>query len=299
MTLYSGLSLLCTGAYWYFGMTPFDAVNHAMTTLSTGGYSTSDASMGKYDNLGVLWSSTLFMLLASLPFVVYLQALRSGMRAFLADDQVMFFLRLVVLVIVLCTAVLMARSDHDPLRALTLVAFNVVSTVTTTGFASADYTLWGPFFVAAFLFLMFTGGCSGSTAGSVKAFRIQIALKLLDQQVKKLVHPSGVFVAKLNHRRLDPEIHGALVAFLFAMGLTVMVLTMALGAMGLDLVTALSSAATAVTNVGPGLGPVVGPAGNFSSLPDAAKWLLAAAMLLGRLELMTVIVLFSRHYWRG
>jgi trk system potassium uptake protein len=297
--LYAGLSVLCAGSYWLFGMSGFDAVNHAMATLSTGGYSTSDLSMGKYDSSGVLWTSTAFMLLGNLPFVLLVQAARSGPGALLRDEQVTFFLRMVLIIVVIATAVLLQRSDYSAWRAFTIVSFNAVSTITTTGFASTDYTLWGEFFVATFLFLMFTGGCSGSTAGSIKVFRLQIALKLLNLQVKKLVHPSGVFVATLNGSRLEADVTGALVAFIFAVGLTVIGVTVALSAMEIDFLTALSSAATAVTNVGPGVGPIVGPAGNFSTLPDTAKWLLAGAMLLGRLELMTVVVLFSRSYWRS
>lgn len=296
--LYLTLSVLCALFYWLFGMSAFDAINHAMTTISTGGYSTSDASMGKYDSNGVLWVSTIFMLLGSMPFVVLLQALRTGPQALIRDDQVAFFAGMVVLVTMLGT-VLFDPQGGSPVRVWTVVTFNMVSTITTTGYVSTDYSLWGGFFVAAFLFLMFTGGCSGSTAGSVKAFRIQLALKLFWTQIKKLIHPNGVFVVRLNGRRVDPSITSALVAFFFAIGLTVIALTVALGAMGLDLVTSLSSAVTAVTNVGPGLGEIVGPAGNFAPLPALAKWLLAVAMLLGRLELMTVFVLLTRVYWRG
>jgi trk system potassium uptake protein TrkH len=238
------------------------------------------------------------MLLGSMPFVVLLQALRTGPQALIRDDQVAFFAGMVVLVTMLGT-VLFDPQGGSPVRVWTVVTFNMVSTITTTGYVSTDYSLWGGFFVAAFLFLMFTGGCSGSTAGSVKAFRIQLALKLFWTQIKKLIHPNGVFVVRLNGRRVDPSITSALVAFFFAIGLTVIALTVALGAMGLDLVTSLSSAVTAVTNVGPGLGEIVGPAGNFAPLPALAKWLLAVAMLLGRLELMTVFVLLTRVYWRG
>jgi trk system potassium uptake protein TrkH len=297
--LYASLTALCAIGYWLFGMSAFDAINHGMTTLATGGYSTSDLSMGKYDTPGVLWTGTTFMLVGSLPFVLYLQAIRSGPMTIFRDDQVVFFLRMVLVVVVLGTFILVSRSDESGWHALTQVAFNAVSTITTTGYASTDYTLWGEFFVAGFLFLMFTGGCSGSTAGSMKAFRIQIALTLLNLQIKKLVHPNGVFVAKLNGNRIEPDITSALVAFIFAMGLTVIAVTIALTTVDLDFLTALSAAATAVTNVGPGLGPIVGPAGNFSTLPDVAKWLLTGAMLLGRLELMTVVVLFSRTYWQG
>lgn len=297
--VYLALTSLCAASYWALGMSVFDAINHAMTTLATGGYSTSDQSMGKFATTPMLWTSSIFMLLASLPFVLYLQAFRQGVTSLVQDDQVSFFLRMVAIVVGGCTAVLVSRSDMGAWEALTVVTFNTISTITTTGYASADYTLWGEFFVGAFLFLMFTGGCSGSTAGSIKAFRIQIALMLINRQIKRLVHPSGVFVEKLNSQRIDQEVSGALVAFIFAVGLTVIVATIALTALNIDFVTALSSAATAVTNVGPGLGPIVGPAGNFSTLPDLAKWILSGAMLMGRLELLTVIVLFSSSYWRS
>jgi trk system potassium uptake protein TrkH len=275
--VYLALTSLCAASYWALGMSVFDAINHAMTTLATGGYSTSDQSMGK----------------------LYLQAFRQGLASLVRDDQVSFFLRMVAIVVGGCTAVLVSRSDMGAWEALTVVTFNAISTISTTGYASADYTLWGEFFVGAFLFLMFTGGCSGSTAGSIKAFRIQIALMLINRQIKRLVHPRGVFVEKLNNQRIDEDVSGALIAFIFAVGLTVIVATVALTALNIDFVTALSSAATAVTNVGPGLGPIVGPAGNFSTLPDLAKWILSGAMLMGRLELMTVIVLFSSSYWRS
>jgi trk system potassium uptake protein len=297
--LYVALSGLCALVYWALGMTPFDAVNHAMTTLATGGYSTSDSSLGKYDTSALLWSSTVFMLLASLPFVAFLRALHHGAGSLLANDQIRFFLGMVALVVLISSLVLTAQSDYDLGRAATLVAFNLVSIISTTGYASTDYTLWGPFFVAAAVFLMFTGGCSGSTSGSIKAFRLQIALQLLGNQIRKLVHPNGVFVAKHNGERIGTDITNALVAFIFAVGVTVIAVTMALAAMGLDLLTALSAAGTAITNVGPGVGDIIGPAGNFSTLPALAKWLLAGAMLLGRLELMTVVVLLSRAYWRA
>lgn len=297
--LYLSLTSVCAAAYWMFGMTAFDAINHGMTTLATGGYSTSDLSMGKYDSADILWTGTIFMLLASLPFVLYIQSFRTRSIALLRDDQVQFFLKMVALIVAIGAIMLVIKQDESGWRAVTVVAFNAVSTITTTGYASTDYTLWGEFFIAGFLFLMFVGGCSGSTAGSIKAFRIQIALSLMSLQIKKLVHPSGVFVAKLNMRKLESDITSALVAFIFAVGMTVIGITIALTVLELDFMTALSAAATAVTNVGPGLGPIIGPAGNFSTLPDAAKWLLSGAMLLGRLELMTIIVMFSRTYWEG
>jgi trk system potassium uptake protein TrkH len=254
--------------------------------------------MGHFATPSILWASTTFMLIGSLPFVVMLQMFRKGPAVLLRNEQIVFFVVMVVLSALVGT-LLFRHADHSAAEALTTVAFNVVSIITTTGYASTDYTLWGPFFTAMFLFLMFTGGCSGSTAGSIKVFRIQIALKMFSLQLKKLVHPNGVFVVRLNDRRVNPEIISALVSFIFAIALMVIGITTALAAMGLDLVTALSSAATAVTNVGPGLGDIVGPAGNFAPLPGAAKWLLALAMLMGRLELMTIFVLLMPAYWRA
>lgn len=297
--LYLTLTGLCGLAYWAFGMSVFDAVNHAMTTLATGGYSTSDQSMGRFGSDGVLWTGTVFMILASLPFVLYLESLRRGIRVFARDDQVRFFFKMVLTVVVAGAAMLSWQQNLPAWDAVTVVAFNAVSTITTTGFASTDYTLWGEFFVAAFVFLMFTGGCSGSTAGSIKTFRLQIALHLFRIQIRKLIHPNGVFVARLNGERVSDDIVSAMVGFSLAMVLTVVLVTLALTALNVDFMTAMSSAATAIANVGPGVGPLVGPAGNFAALPDAAKWLLAGAMLLGRLELMTVLVLFSRSYWQG
>jgi trk system potassium uptake protein len=297
--IYFSLSTLCMLSYWAAGMPWFDAINHAMTTISTGGFSTSDASMGKFAAPAILWLSVIFMISGSLPFMVYYHALRQGPLALVQDEQIRTFLWMLLAVVSLSTLVLVVTTEVQPGAALTAVAFNVVSVVTTTGYASTDYLLWGPFFVGLFYFLMFTGGCSGSTAGSVKVFRLQIAFRFLSVQIRRLIHPRGVFRAKLNGRRLDDDILGAFVAFAFAMGLSIVAVAMGLAMMGLDLVTALSAATTAVTNVGPGIGNIVGPSGNFSTLPDGAKWLLALAMLLGRLELMTVLVLFAPAYWRA
>jgi trk system potassium uptake protein TrkH len=297
--IYLALSLLCAIAYRMAGMSTFDAINHAMTTISTGGFSTSDASIAKFASPAVDWVAIVFMLSGALPFMAYYMMLRHGPKSLYRDEQVRAFLWILVAVIAIALIVRMQQGDVSPGLAFTQVTFNIVSVVTTTGFANADYLLWGPFFVSLFFFLTFMGGCSGSTAGGVKIFRIQIAFRYLSAQIRRLVHPRGVFVVKLGGRRVEDDILAAFVAFAFAAGLTVIGVTMALAAMGLDLDTALSAAATALMNVGPGVGPLIGPAGNFSTLPDGAKWILSFAMLLGRLELLTVLVLFSPQYWRA
>ena len=296
--IYLALSALCAIAYWLAGMSVFDAVNHAMTTIATGGFSTSDASFGKFDSVVIHWVAIVFMIAGALPFMTYYLGIRHGPLAVYRDEQVRTFLWIVVAICLAGTLLRVLAGDAVP-GAVTAVTFNVVSVITTTGFASTDYLQWGPFFVGLFFFLTFMGGCSGSTSGGVKIFRIQIAFRYLSVQIRRLIHPRGIFVVKLAGRRVDDDILSAFVAFAFAAGLTVIGVTMALAAMGLDLDTALSAAATALMNVGPGVGPIIGPAGNFASLPDAAKWVLTFAMLLGRLELLTVLVLFSPSYWRA
>ena len=182
--------------------------------------------------------------------------------------------------------------------ALTHTAFNVVSVVTTTGYASDDYSQWGPFAAMAFFYLTFVGGCSGSTSGGMKIFRFQVAIKMLLSQLRFLIHTHGVFVSRYNGAPLSDEISRGVVAFSFFFFLTIAGLALALAMLGLDLVTALTGATTAVANVGPGLGDIIGPAGNFSTLPDAAKWLLCVGMLMGRLEILTVLVLLTPMFWR-
>jgi trk system potassium uptake protein len=298
-SIYGGLTIACTAGYALAGMDAFDAVNHSMTTVATGGYSTSDASMGKFDAAAVHWVGVLFMMLGSLPFVLYVRALRGETRAMLDDEQVRGFVRIVLVVVLVLALWLTATSDLNAADALRMAAFNVVSIVTTTGYASVDYTAWGSFAVVVFFYLMFVGGCSGSTAGSVKIFRTQIATRVLNRQVMALIHPSGVFNLRFNGRTVNEDIVRSIVAFSFAFFATIAVLTLLLSMLGLDIVTSLSAATTAVSNVGPGLGDIVGPAGNFATLPSGAKWALCLGMLLGRLEILTIAVLFSRHFWRS
>ncbi|MBN8412510.1 MULTISPECIES: TrkH family potassium uptake protein [Halomonas] len=291
-------TLAATLAYAIGGMTPLDAVVHAMTSASTGGFANSDASFGAYaDQPHLLWLATLFMLLGALPFVLYIRCLRGAPLALWRDEQVRGLLWLLVVVIVALTLYRVWRGEPG-FMALTHTAFNVVSVVTTTGYASDDYSQWGPFAAMAFFYLTFVGGCSGSTSGGMKIFRFQVAIKMLLSQLRFLIHTHGVFVSRYNGVPLSDEISRGVVAFSFFFFLTIAGLALALGLLGLDLVTALTGAATAVTNVGPGLGDIIGPAGNFSTLPDAAKWLLCVGMLMGRLEILTVLVLLTPMFWR-
>lgn len=298
LVVYIVLTVACAILYDIAGMTLFEAVNHAMTTLSTGGYSTSDASMGRFDSPWIHWIGTIFMAAGALPFVLYLKIMRSGVEPLLNDSQVKAFVGFLGFVTLFLATWLALDDGIGYFQAVTLVAFNVTSVVTTTGFATTDYTLWGAFAVAAFFALTFVGGCNGSTAGGIKIFRFQVSWTLFTSHLRRLISPNAVAPRLYNGQPISEEVAGSVLLFFFVYVGTVGTIALLLGLWGLDWVTAISGAATAVSNVGPGLGPIIGPAGNFATLPDGAKWLLSAGMLLGRLEFFTVLVLLAPRFWR-
>ncbi len=298
LLVYLSISLACMLSYLAAGMSLFDAVNHAMTTVSTGGYATDDRSMGRFSHT-ILWIGVLFMLLGGLPFMMYIRCLSQRKLNLLQDQQVRGFLTVVFGLISLLTLQQLLTTDREPFDVLTHAAFNIVSVITTTGYASTDYTLWGTFSIAMFFFVTFMGGCSGSTSGGMKMFRFQLSWLFMRDQMNKLVHPRGVFAIRYNGKPIQEDILVSAVAFSFLFFLVLTFTTLALAATGLDLVTAVSGAATALTNVGPGLGDMIGPAGSFAEVPDSGKWILGFAMILGRLELLTVMVLLTPVFWRG
>jgi trk system potassium uptake protein TrkH len=298
-TVYLSLTAACGLAYWGAGMSAFDALAHATTTIATGGFSTHDASFGHFASPTIEWLCVVFMLSGALPFVLYVKAANDGGGALLSDQQVRGFVGGLALVC-LVLALLRTLEGGVPFgESVRVVTFNIVSVVTTTGFASADYGLWGPFATMAFFYATFAGGCSGSTAGGFKAFRLQIAYQVLKNQIRRQIHPNGVFTLTFNGKVIGDDVVRSLIGFSLAYFASIAVLAFGLAAFGLDFVTSISSAVTAVANVGPGLGPIVGPAGNFASLPDGAKWLMSVGMLLGRLEIVTLVVLFSRRFWQS
>ncbi|MFP5422595.1 MAG: TrkH family potassium uptake protein [Gammaproteobacteria bacterium] len=296
--IYLGLTLIGFLGFWLAGMTPFDAINHAMTSISTGGYSTSDSSLANWSQPAVHWVAVVLMIFGGLPFTLYVATLRGNRKALFKDHQVRGFLGFLVATWLVFGTWLWLHSDNSWLDAFRIVAVNVTSVVTTTGYALGDYTTWGSFAVLLFFYLTFVGGCSGSTSGGLKIFRFQVAYVLLRANLQQLVHPRAVIKQQYNNHNLDEEIVRSLITFSFFFTITIGVIALGLTLLGLDWVTALTGAATAVCNVGPGLGPIIGPAGNFSTLPDAAKWLLTIGMLLGRLEILTVLVLVTRAFWR-
>lgn len=297
--VYTGLILLASLSFTVLGMSGFDAICHAMAAIGTGGFSTHDSSFGFFQSPSIEWAGTVFMIAGALPFVVLIKSLRGDPRSLLRDMQVRGLLSFLAAVTVILALWLVATRAMPFFDALRLSAFNVTSIVTTTGFASTDYAAWGPFAVGLFFLLTFVGGCSGSTSGGIKIYRLQVAGILTRSHFLHLISPNRVITLVYNKRRLPDDVPFSVIAFLAIYMATVGLFTVVLTAMGLDLVTALSGAATALGNVGPGLGDTIGPSGTFAPLPAAAKWVLAFAMMLGRLELFTVLVLLRPEFWRS
>ena len=298
-SIYFALTAVCTAAYFIAGMGGFDAMAHAMTTIATGGFSTTDGSLGRFDDAGVEWVAVVFMLVGSLPFVLYLQVVRGRPMALLSDQQVHWFLGVVAVIVAVVTLLFAATSDNSFWAAIRPSAFNAVSIITGTGYATAAFDTWGGFAVTIFFLAMFVGGCAGSTTCGIKIFRFQVLYATAAAHVSRLLHPHGVFIPHYNRRPISDEVALSVMSFFFFYVLVFVVLAVLLGITGLDFLTALSGAATAISNVGPGLGPIIGPDGSFAPLSAAAKWILSAGMLLGRLELFTILVLVVPAFWRA
>ncbi|MBI1385375.1 MAG: potassium transporter TrkH [Rhizobiales bacterium] len=312
LVLYLTISTACFLAYLQAGMSGFDAATHMMSTVATGGFSTRDNSIGAFDSVEVELVAVFFMIVASLPFLLLWQARSGNLAVLFRDVQVKFFFSLIAVFVLLAwlaqvavppaNAQAIAIGAIEPVngwQALRHALFSIVSVMTGTGYATAAYDTWNDFAATLFLAVMLVGGCAGSTSCGIKVFRVYVAAAMVRQRVMAYAQPHRVVVVRFNGKPLGNEVPRAVMNFLFLFLLMLASFSVALSLQGLDPLTALSSAATALANVGPGLGPVVGPAGNFASLPDISKWTLSFAMLLGRLELFTVIVLFTPAFWRG
>jgi trk system potassium uptake protein TrkH len=297
IVLYTALTVFCMISYGMAGMDAFDALNHAMTTIATGGFSTHDNSFAHFSSPAIPWLSVVFMLSGALPFIVYLKALKGNPLVVFKNTQVVFLLKFCCFVVLLLTLWCWATTPTDLMSAFSYAAFNAVSIITTTGYVNTDYTLWGGASVV-FLIITFAGGCSGSTSGSIKMFRYQLVWSFLKSQLNRLVFPNGVFPVRYEGRDVPPDIILSVTAFLGLYLVTWCLLSAALSLGNLDFQTSVSAAATALTNVGPGLGALIGPMSNFSVLDVIDKWLLILGMLLGRLELFTLFAVVMPSFWR-
>jgi trk system potassium uptake protein len=293
------LNILCAFGYWFGGMSGFDAIAHAMSTIATAGFSTSDSSLANWPDPIVMWNGTLFMFLGSLPFTLYLRGLKGHWSELFKDEQVRLFAAIILSLAVVISVWLAATGRFEFWSGFPHALFNVVSVISTTGYMTKDYALWGSFPVVIMAILLVFGGCTGSTAGGIKMLRFVILWEMLKSYVRQLVTPHGVFQQRFNGRPVPADVPLSVVAFVAAYLFALFGMTMILAAHGLDPMTSYSAVAACLGNVGPGLGEIIGPAGNYRSMPDTVIWTLSFAMILGRLELFTVLVLFTRHFWRA
>ena len=295
--IYSGLTMMCALTYYGFGMNFFDSITHSMTTLDTGGFSNYNESIGFFDSVAIETSAMIFIILGSLPFITYIKFINGNKTIFFSDTQIKTFFKIIFIsILILSIYLVFNNSSSYNIRS---IFFNVISILTGTGYVNAQFDNWGGFSLLIFLSLMFIGGCAGSTTCGVKIFRFQILYLFIINQLKKIIYQKGVFIIKYNQSTIDEKFISSIISFIFFYFVIFFILTALLSLTGLDFITAISGAATSISNVGPGLGPEIGPNGNFSSLPDVSKWILSLGMILGRLELFAILVLFLPSFWRN
>jgi trk system potassium uptake protein TrkH len=295
--IYSGLTALCAITYNIFGMGIFDSITHSMTTIATGGFSNYNQSIGFFNSVAIETSAIIFIILGSLPFIVYIKFLNGNRSIFTSDTQIKTFLKVIFISIIILSIYLsINNSSSFNIRS---VFFNVISILTGTGYVNAQFDSWGSFPLVLFLGLMFIGGCAGSTTCGIKIFRFQILYSFITNQLKKIIYPKGIFVLKYDQNQIDNKFIASIISFIYMYLVIFFLLSALLSLTGLDFITAISGAATSISNVGPGLGSIIGPNGNFSTLPDVSKWILTIGMILGRLELFAILVLFLPSFWRN
>ncbi len=300
ISTYIILTFLCGFFYWIFGMTMFDSVSHAMTTIATGGFSTHNDSIGFFKNSNIEIVASIFIILGSIPFISYLKFAQGNRKIFLQDVQIKGLIYLLIIsIIIMFLYLLFIDNENSFLDKVRIASFNVISILSGTGYVTDDFGLWGKFSLIFFLLLMFIGGCAGSTACGIKIFRLQMLLIFLSNQIKKLISPNSVIITKYNNQKISDNFINSVIIFIFTFLFIFLLIAMLLSISGLDFITSISGAASSISNVGPGLGDMIGPNGNYKDLPNVSKWILSVAMLLGRLELFAVLVLFFPSFWRN
>ncbi|MFN7011841.1 MAG: TrkH family potassium uptake protein [Allorhizobium sp.] len=298
IAIYVGITIVCAIAYDFAGMSHFDAINHAFSTVATAGFSTHDASFGYFNSDAILWISTFFMTLCSLPFSILIVFSVRGRLDALRDPQIVVFLGYVSAFAIATAVYNHLKNGVALLDALTHSFFNFASILSTTGFASQDYLLWGPFVVMAAFFATFIGGCSGSTAGGIKAYRFIILFNVITTGLKKLIYPNAVYSIRYGKQTVDAETQRTVFLFFSAYVFLWVMGSLAMAALGYDFTTSTSAVITALSNVGPGVSALIGPVGNFATFNEPELYLLSLMMLLGRLEVLSVLVLLMPIFWR-
>jgi len=296
--IYSILTIVCALFYKIFGMGFFDSIVHSMTTIATGGFSNYNESIGYFNSSLIEITSMIFIILGSVPFIAYIKYLNGNKKIFLNDTQIKMFLKIIIFSILLMFFYLSIKNQSIFDINLRSISFNVISILTGTGYVTENFSNWGQFPLVYFLILMFIGGCAGSTACGIKIFRVQILYQFISNQLKKIIYPRGIFNIKYENSNVDDKFMASIISFIFLYILFFFIITAFLSINGLSFITAISAAATSISNVGPGLGDIIGPNGNFSQLNNVSKWILSFGMILGRLELFAVLVLFIPSFWR-
>jgi len=295
--IYLWLTVACTLAYWAAGMTPFDAICHSFSTIAIGGFSTHDASIGYFDSALIEMIVVVFLLLSGVNFALHFVAVkRKTIRIYLHDAEFLFYVVVLLCVSILASLVLYLTDTYSDLgRAISKGVFQAVSIGTTAGFTTADYSMWPGFVAILLLFTSFIGGCAGSTGGGIKVIRFLLLIKQGVREITRLIHPHAEIPVRVGGKVIDTRVVEAVWGFFALYVASFVMMYLALSLTGLDLMTSFSAVAASINNLGPGLSSV---AANYAGLNDPAKWILCFAMLLGRLEIFTLLVLFSRTYWR-
>ena len=300
ISIYIILTFLCGFFYWIFGMSIFDSVSHAMTTIATGGFSTHNESIGFFKNSNIEIVASIFIILGSIPFISYLKFAQGNKKVFFQDVQIKGLIYILLISIsVMFLYLIFTNNGSSLFDKIRISSFNVISILSGTGYVTDDFGLWGKFSLIFFLFLMFVGGCAGSTACGIKIFRLQMLLIFLKNQIKRLISPNSVIITKYNNQKISDNFINSVIIFIFTFLFIFLIIAMLLSISGLDFITSISGAASSISNVGPGLGDIIGPNGNYKDIPDISKWILSFGMLLGRLELFAVLVLFFPSFWRN
>ena len=272
ISIYLILTMLCGFFYWIFGMSIFDSVSHAMTTIATGGFSTHNDSIGFFKNSNIEIIASIFIVLGSIPFIAYLKFVQGNNKIFFNDVQIRGLIYLILIsVIIMFIYLLFINYESSVLDKIRISSFNVISILSGTGYVTDDFGLWGKFSLIFFLFLMFIGGCAGSTACGIKIFRLQMLFIFLANQIKKLIYPNSIIINKYNNQKISDNFINSVIVFIFSFLFIFLIIAMLLSISGLDFLTAISGAASAISNVGPGLGDMIGPNGNYKLIPDLSK----------------------------
>ena len=299
ISTYLILTLFCAFFYKILGMGPFDSIAHAMTTIATGGFSTHNESIGFFKNSSIEIVAIIFIILGSIPFISYLRFIKGNKKIFFQDIQIKGLVYLFIFsTFIMFLYLLFNNSNNLLIEKIRIASFNVVSILSGTGYVTNDFSLWGKFPLIFFLFLMFIGGCAGSTACGIKIFRFQLLFLFINNQIKKIIYPNSIFILKYDNQKITDSYMHSVIIFIFSYLFIFILTALLLSITGLDFLSSISGAATSISNVGPGLGEVIGPNGNFKSVPEVSKWILSFGMLLGRLELFAVLILFVPSFWR-